>query len=215
MGSADIYQALDSLPEIVDALVIGAELPDGGYHMPLFVVLRDGCDLDDALTDKIRTTIRTEVSPRHVPDEIVDVPAVPMTRTGKRLEVPIKKLIQGPGGERTQPGHRRRHRRSGLVHRLRRRVPPRPSDTAPVRTTVTDTVDQHVPDQLEPVDENALAALFTAARTANTFAPTPVSDQQLTDIWELTRWAPTGANTQPLRVVFVRTESGRQRLVAT
>ena len=99
MGSADIYQALDSLPEIVDALVIGAELPDGGYHMPLFVVLRDGCDLDDALTDKIRATIRTEVSPRHVPDEIVDVPAVPMTRTGKRLEVPIKKLIQGAPAE--------------------------------------------------------------------------------------------------------------------
>lgn len=79
---------------------------------------------------------------------------------------------------------------------------------------MTETVDQHVPDQLAPVDENALAALFTAARTANTFAPTPVSDQQLTDIWELARWAPTGANTQPLRVVFVRTEAGRQRLVA-
>ncbi|ETT24532.1 acetoacetyl-CoA synthetase [Rhodococcus aetherivorans] len=95
MGSADIYQAVEALPEIADALVIGAELPDGGYHMPLFVVLHPGYDLDDALVDKIRTTIRTEVSPRHVPDEIVDVPAVPTTRTGKRLEVPIKKLIQG------------------------------------------------------------------------------------------------------------------------
>src|SRR5690606_14841447 len=100
MGSADIYQALDALPEIVDSLVIGAELPDGGYHMPLFVVLRDGYGLDDALVDKIRSTIRTQVSPRHVPDEIVDVPAVPMTRTGKRLEVPIKKLIQGAEPER-------------------------------------------------------------------------------------------------------------------
>ena len=100
MGSADIYQALDALPEIVDSLVIGAELPDGGYHMPLFVVLRDGCDLDDALVDRIRNTIRTQVSPRHVPDEIIDVPAVPMTRTGKRLEVPIKKLLQGTPPER-------------------------------------------------------------------------------------------------------------------
>ncbi|MCZ1074945.1 acetoacetate--CoA ligase [Rhodococcus sp. A5(2022)] len=99
MGSADIYQAVEALPEIADALVIGAELPDGGYHMPLFVVLHDGHDLDDALVDKIRTTIRTEVSPRHVPDEIVDVPAVPTTRTGKRLEVPIKKLIQGASPE--------------------------------------------------------------------------------------------------------------------
>ena len=79
---------------------------------------------------------------------------------------------------------------------------------------MTETVDHHTSDHLAPVDESALAALFTSARTANTFAPTPVSDQQLTDIWELARWAPTGANTQPLRVVFVRTESGRKRLVA-
>lgn len=79
---------------------------------------------------------------------------------------------------------------------------------------VTETVNQRVFDQLEPVNEKALATLFTTARTANTFALTPVSDQQLTDIWELARWAPTGANTQPLRVVFVRTDAGRERLVA-
>jgi len=95
MGSADIYQAVETLPEIVEALVIGAELPNGGYHMPLFVVLHDGCDLDDELVEKIRTTIKVEVSPRHVPDEIIDVPAIPTTRTGKRLEIPVKKLIQG------------------------------------------------------------------------------------------------------------------------
>ncbi|KAF0960860.1 acetoacetate--CoA ligase [Rhodococcus sp. T7] len=99
MGSADIYQAVEALPEIAEALVIGAELPNGGYHMPLFVVLRDGYDLDDALTEKIRTTIRRETSPRHVPDDIIDVPAVPTTRTGKRLEIPIKKLIQGVAPE--------------------------------------------------------------------------------------------------------------------
>ncbi|MCX5042376.1 acetoacetate--CoA ligase [Aldersonia sp. NBC_00410] len=99
MGSADIYQAVESLPEITTALVIGAELPDGRYHMPLFVVLEPGIDLDDALTEKIRTTIRTAVSPRHVPDEILAVPAVPVTRTGKRLEIPIKKLIQGAAPE--------------------------------------------------------------------------------------------------------------------
>jgi 3-hydroxypropanoate dehydrogenase len=81
-----------------------------------------------------------------------------------------------------------------------------------VRTIVTDTVDNHV-HRIEPVDEQALDALFTSARTANSFAPTPVSDDQLSDIWELARWAPTGANTQPLRVVFVRTDSGRERLV--
>ncbi len=95
MGSADIYDAVEALPEIATSLVIGAELPDGAYHMPLFVVTNPGFELNDALIDKIKKVIRTEVSPRHVPDVVLAAPAVPMTRTGKRLEVPIKKLIQG------------------------------------------------------------------------------------------------------------------------
>jgi acetoacetyl-CoA synthetase len=95
MGSADIYQAVERLPEITEALVIGAEQPDGGYWMPLFVVLADGTELTDALRDRIKATIRDEVSPRHVPDEILVAPGVPHTRTGKKLEVPIKKLFQG------------------------------------------------------------------------------------------------------------------------
>ncbi|MCV7290134.1 acetoacetate--CoA ligase [Mycolicibacterium wolinskyi] len=95
MGSADIYQSVERLPEIVEALVIGAEQPDGGYWMPLFVVLSDGVELTDELTERINQTIRTEVSPRHVPDEIIVAPGVPHTRTGKKLEVPIKKLFQG------------------------------------------------------------------------------------------------------------------------
>lgn len=95
MGSADIYQAVESLPEVVEALVIGAEQPDGGYWMPLFVVLADGVEFGDELRDRIVDTIRTEVSPRHVPDEIIVAPGVPHTRTGKKLEVPVKKLFQG------------------------------------------------------------------------------------------------------------------------
>jgi acetoacetyl-CoA synthetase len=95
MGSADIYQAVERLPEIAEALVIGAEQPDGGYWMPLFVVLVDGAELTDELRDRIKRTIRDEVSPRHVPDEIIVAPGVPHTRTGKKLEVPIKKLFQG------------------------------------------------------------------------------------------------------------------------
>lgn len=95
MGSADIYQSVERLPEIAEALVIGAEQPDGGYWMPLFVVLADGVSLTDELTDKIKQTIRTEVSPRHVPDEVIVAPGIPHTRTGKKLEVPIKKLFQG------------------------------------------------------------------------------------------------------------------------
>ncbi len=95
MGSADIYQAVERLPEIAEALVIGAEQPDGGYWMPLFVVLADGMELADELRERIKDTIRSEVSPRHVPDEILVAPGVPHTRTGKKLEVPIKKLLQG------------------------------------------------------------------------------------------------------------------------
>jgi acetoacetyl-CoA synthetase len=95
MGSADIYQAVERLPEIAEALVIGAEQPDGGYWMPLFVVLTDDAELTDELRDRIKRAIRDEVSPRHVPDEIIIAPGVPHTRTGKKLEVPIKKLLQG------------------------------------------------------------------------------------------------------------------------
>jgi len=95
MGSADIYQAVERLPEIVEALVIGAERSDGGYWMPLFVVLADGCVLDDSLRERIRAVIREKASPRHVPDEIVAAPGIPHTRTGKKLEVPIKRLFQG------------------------------------------------------------------------------------------------------------------------
>jgi 3-hydroxypropanoate dehydrogenase len=66
---------------------------------------------------------------------------------------------------------------------------------------------------LGKLDDAGRAALFTEARTANTFAPTPVSDAELSQIWELAKWAPTAANTQPLRVLYVRTEAGRDRLV--
>ncbi|OBG15820.1 acetoacetate-CoA ligase [Mycolicibacterium celeriflavum] len=95
MGSADIYQAVERLPEVAEALIIGVDQADGGYWMPLFVVLADDAELTDDLRDRIKGTIREEVSPRHVPDEIIAAPGVPHTRTGKKLEVPIKKLFQG------------------------------------------------------------------------------------------------------------------------
>jgi acetoacetyl-CoA synthetase len=95
MGSADIYRVVEQLPEIAEALVIGAEQPDGGYWMPLFVVLREGATLDDALTGKITSVIRSEASPRHVPDDILAVSSIPHTRTGKKLEVPVKRILQG------------------------------------------------------------------------------------------------------------------------
>lgn len=105
MGSADIYAVVERFPEVADSLVIGAELPGGEYAMPLFIVLAPGYQLDDALRGRIAHAIRTELSPRHVPDDIIVAPAVPRTLTGKKLEVPIKRILQGaPPGQVTSPG---------------------------------------------------------------------------------------------------------------
>ncbi len=95
MGTADIYEVVEGLPEVREALVIGAEQPDGSYWMPLFVVLESGRQLDDPLRQKINDAIRLGISPRHVPDEIIAVPGIPHTLTGKKLEVPVKRLLQG------------------------------------------------------------------------------------------------------------------------
>ncbi|MBC9727002.1 acetoacetate--CoA ligase [Streptomyces sp. TRM68367] len=105
MGSADIYEAVERLPEIRESLVIGLEQPDGGYWMPLFVHLAPGAVLDEALLNRIKQAIREQLSPRHVPDEIIEVPGVPHTLTGKRIEVPVKRLLQGtPLEKAVNPG---------------------------------------------------------------------------------------------------------------
>jgi acetoacetyl-CoA synthetase len=95
MGTADIYAAVESVPEVLDCVVLGVEQSDGGYWMPLFVQLAPGFELTGALVAEIREAVKREASPRHVPDEVVVVPGVPHTRTGKRLEVPLKRLFQG------------------------------------------------------------------------------------------------------------------------
>ncbi|MFD3871435.1 acetoacetate--CoA ligase [Streptomyces sp. NPDC058623] len=105
MGSADIYEVVERLPEIKESLVIGLEEPNGGYWMPLFVHLAPGATLDEALRKKIARTIREQLSPRHVPDEVIEIPAVPHTLTGKRIEVPVKRLLQGtPLAKAVNPG---------------------------------------------------------------------------------------------------------------
>lgn len=93
MGASDIYAAVEPLAVAREALVVGAELGDD-YYMPLFVDLADGADPDDA-RHQIVAAIRRALSPRHVPDEIVFVPGIPHTRTGKKLEILIKRLLQG------------------------------------------------------------------------------------------------------------------------
>ncbi|SDP46443.1 acetoacetyl-CoA synthetase [Nakamurella panacisegetis] len=95
LGSADFYDVLETMPEIAETLVVGVELPDDDYWLGLFVVTAPGHELNDELRQRIVTTLRTRLTPRHVPDEIVAAPAVPHTLTGKKLEVPVKKLLTG------------------------------------------------------------------------------------------------------------------------
>ncbi len=103
MGGAEIYSAVERMPEVHDCLVVGIEQDDGGYWMPLFVHLADGVALDDELRSRIVAEIRYHASPRHVPDDILAVPGMPRTLTGKRLEIPIKRILLGAApGEATQ-----------------------------------------------------------------------------------------------------------------
>jgi acetoacetyl-CoA synthetase len=95
MGTAEIYRAVLAVDDVVDALVV--DLPRGGDEswMPLFVVLRGDVQLDDDLARRIRTRIREDCSPRHVPNEIVAVREIPRTLSGKVLELPVKKILMG------------------------------------------------------------------------------------------------------------------------
>ncbi len=95
MGTSEIYRAVDALPEIHDSLVVDLEGLQGASYMPLFVVLADGAVLDDALTAKIKLHIRRTLSPRHVPDAIFALHELPRTHNGKKVEVPVKKILMG------------------------------------------------------------------------------------------------------------------------
>ena len=100
MGSSDFYRVLDDMPEITDSLIIGYTDPDGEYRMPLFVVLAQGVELDDALKKRINSTLRGSLSPRHVPDGIFAIDEVPTTLNGKKMEVPVIKILAGIATEK-------------------------------------------------------------------------------------------------------------------
>lgn len=95
LGSADIYDIVDKLPTVAESLVIGAELDAGDYWLVLFVVPAEGAQIDAEAVAAIKAAIREGASPRHVPDDVIAVASLPHTRTGKKLEVPVKRLIQG------------------------------------------------------------------------------------------------------------------------
>jgi len=95
MGTSEIYRAVLSLDEIVDALVVDVPRPGTEGWMPLFVVLREGAELDDGLRREIARRVRERCSPRHVPDEVYAIAEVPRTLSGKALEVPVKRILMG------------------------------------------------------------------------------------------------------------------------
>jgi len=95
IGTAEIYRTLALIPEVQDALVVNLDLPGGGFFMPLFVKLAPDVELDAALEAKIRDTLRREYTPRHVPDKIYQAPGIPYTLTGKKMEVPVRRILTG------------------------------------------------------------------------------------------------------------------------
>jgi acetoacetyl-CoA synthetase len=95
MGTSEIYRAVLSIEEVVDALVVDLPRPGTDGWMPLFVVLREGSELDDELPREIARRVRERCSPRHVPDEVFQIAEVPRTLSGKVLEVPVKRILMG------------------------------------------------------------------------------------------------------------------------
>jgi acetoacetyl-CoA synthetase len=100
IGTAEIYRTLERIAEIDDSLIVNLDLPGGRFFMPLFVKLRSGGILDEQVYDRIRARLRSENSPRHVPDKIYPVDAIPYTLTGKKLEVPVRRILMGLSPEK-------------------------------------------------------------------------------------------------------------------
>ena len=95
MGTSELYSAIEALPEVLDSMVVDLEYLGKDSYMPLFVTLRPGLQLDDALTTRLNNAIKTALSPRFVPNAIFQVPDIPRTLSGKKQELPIKKLLLG------------------------------------------------------------------------------------------------------------------------
>lgn len=95
IGTSEIYRTIVLVPGVEDGLIVNLDLPGGKFFMPLFVKLRDGLVLDEALVKAINDRLRSEYTPRHVPDRIYQVPAIPYTISGKRMEVPVRRILAG------------------------------------------------------------------------------------------------------------------------
>jgi len=100
IGTAEVYRSLLGVPEVEDSLIVNLDLPGGTFFMPLFVKLKGDQKLDAAIEPRIKAQIRNEYSPRHVPDRIFQVAAIPYTLTGKKMEVPVRRILMGVPVER-------------------------------------------------------------------------------------------------------------------
>lgn len=95
IGTAEIYRVIDTFPEIKDSLIVNLELPNGDHYMPLFVLMEPGQELSEDLIKRIASALRTQCSPRHVPDKVIAAPDIPYTISGKKMEAPVKKILLG------------------------------------------------------------------------------------------------------------------------
>jgi len=95
IGTAEVYRVLSRVAAVDDALIVNLDLPGGRFFMPLFVKLADEVVLDDSIAEQIRDRLRREYTPRHVPDAIVQAPDIPVTLTGKKMEVPVRQILRG------------------------------------------------------------------------------------------------------------------------
>jgi acetoacetyl-CoA synthetase len=96
LGTAEFYRVVEELPEVDDSLVVHLEDPAGGPgELILFVVPVAGVEVDDALRRRVAGELRTALSPRHIPDTVVAVPVIPHNLTGKKLELPVKRILLG------------------------------------------------------------------------------------------------------------------------
>jgi acetoacetyl-CoA synthetase len=95
IGTAEIYRAVEQEPEVADSLIVCCELPGGNFFMPLFLRLKPGFALNDDVVARINRRLRQDCSPRHVPDRMYAIDAIPYTLTGKKMEVPVRKILMG------------------------------------------------------------------------------------------------------------------------
>lgn len=99
IGTAEIYRAVNQVKAVKDSLVVNLELPGGRHYMPLFVLMNEGQELTEAVKTDLKKSLKETYSPRHVPDEILEVPDIPYTISGKKLEAPVKKILLGKAVE--------------------------------------------------------------------------------------------------------------------